>query len=80
MLLVQKIIKINNLLARLKTFSVKGSTSKRSWSVYNSFLTAIYDIIKCEDDMSFSYQSAYASQSKAVPFPPAGGGPLCFKL
>ena len=32
-------------------FSVKGSTSNRSWLGYNSFLTAMYDTIKCEDDM-----------------------------
>ena len=42
------------------------------WLVYNTFLTAIYDTIKCEDDMSFSYQSADSSQSKTVPPPPPG--------
>ena len=36
--------------------------------------------IKSEDSMSFSYQSADSSQSKAVPPAPAGDGPLCFKL
>ena len=61
-------------------FSVKDSTSKRSWLVYNPFLIPIYDTTKCEDDMSLSYQSADSSQSKAVPPPPACGGPLCFKL
>ena len=47
-------------------FSVKGSTSKRSWIVYNSFLTAMNDLIKCEDVISLSYQSADLSQSMAV--------------
>ena len=51
-------------------FSVKGSTSKRSWLVYNSFLTTINETLKCEDDISLSYQSADSSQSKAVPPPP----------
>ena len=32
-------------------FSVKGSTSKRSWLAYNSFLTEIYDTMKYKDDM-----------------------------
>ena len=32
-------------------FSVEGSTSKRSWLVYNPFLAAINETIKCEDDM-----------------------------
>ena len=44
--------------------------------VYNPFLTAIYDTIKCQDDMSLSDQSADSSQSMAIP-PPPGGGPLC---
>ena len=43
-------------------------------------LTAIWDTIKLEDDMSFSFQSADSSQSKAVPSPPAGGGSLWLKL
>ena len=43
-----------------------GSISKRSWSVYNLFLTAIYATIKCEDDISFCYQLADSSQSKAL--------------
>ena len=32
-------------------YFVKGSTSKRSWLVYNSFLTAVNETIKCKDDM-----------------------------
>ena len=51
-------------------FSVKGSTSKRSGLVYNPFLTAINDTIKCEDDISLYYQSADSSQSKAAPLLP----------
>ena len=47
-------------------FSVKDSTSERSWLVYNPFLTAIYATIKCEDDVSFSYQSGDSSQSKSA--------------
>ena len=47
-------------------FSVKGSTSKRSWSVSIPFLTTIHDTIKCEDVISLFYQSADSSQSKAV--------------
>ena len=46
----------------------------RSWLVQNPFLTEINDTIKCEDDISLSYQSPDSSQSKAVPHPPAGGG------
>ena len=45
---------------------------------YNNFSTAIYDTIKCEGNMSFSYQSADSSRAKAVPLLPAAGGPLCF--
>ena len=41
---------------------------------------ATVDTIKCEDDMSLSYKSADSYQSKAVPSPPPGGGPLCFKF
>ena len=60
--------------------SVKGSTFKRSGLVYNPFWTTINDTIKCEDDISLSYQSAYLSQSKAVPPLPSGGGPVCCAL
>ena len=59
-------------------FSVKGSTSKRSSLVYNSFLIAINDPIKCEDDISLSSQLADSSQSKAPP--PPGDALLCFKF
>ena len=59
--------------------AVKGWTSKRSWLVYNTFLTTINDTLQCGDDISLSYQSADSSQSKAAP-PPPGGGPMCFKL
>ena len=48
-------------------FSVKGSKTKRSWIVYNPFITAIYDTTKCEDDMYFSYQSADSSPSPLLP-------------
>ena len=72
-------IYINKYITELQAFSVKGSTSNRSWLVYNPILTAIYDTIKCEDDISLSYQ-ADSSQSKAVLPPPPDGGPLCFKL
>ena len=51
-------------------FSVKDSTTKRSWLVYNPFLTAINNTIKCEDDIYLSHQSAGSSY---------GVGPLCFK-
>ena len=55
-------------------FSLKDSTSKKSWLVYNPFSTAIHDPIKCEDDMFFSSQTADSSQSKAVhPLPFEGG-------
>ena len=40
-------IYINKYLTRLLKFSVKGSTSKRSWLVYHPFLTEINEIIKC---------------------------------
>ena len=36
--------------------------------------------IKCEDNMSLSYESAELTKSKSVPLSPPGGGPLCFKL
>ena len=42
---------LNKYLTRLYTFSVNSLTSKRSWLVYNTCLTAIYYTIKCEDDM-----------------------------
>ena len=32
-------------------FSVKGSTAKKSWLVYNPSLTGINETIKCKDDM-----------------------------
>ena len=32
-------------------YSVKSSTSERSWLVYNLFLTVIYNTIKCKDKM-----------------------------
>ena len=42
---------INTYLTRLETFSVKGSTYTRSWLGCNPCLTAIYDTIKCKDEM-----------------------------
>ena len=73
-------IYINKYLTRLEAFSVKDSPSKRSWLVFNPCLTAIYDKIKCKDDMSFSYQSADSRQWKDVQPPPPFGGLSCFKL
>ena len=55
-------IYINNYLTRLLIFSVKGSTSKRSWLVYNPFLTAIYDTIKCEDGLYLTNQLNQVNQ------------------
>ena len=60
-------IYINKYLTGLNMFSVKGSTSIRSWLVHNPFLTSINDTIKYEDDISLSYQSADSSRSKAFP-------------
>ena len=70
-------IKINKYLTGL---TVKGSTSKSSWLVNTPSLNTINDTVKCEDDISLTYQSADSSQSNANPPPPPGGGLLCFKL
>ena len=51
-------------------FSVKISTSKGSWLVYNPFLNTINDTFKCEDDIYLSDQSTDSSQSKTVPLLP----------
>ena len=42
-------------------FSVKSSISKSSCLVYNPCLTAIYDTIKCEDDM-YIYKHLFKSK------------------
>ena len=57
-----------------------GLTLNIKMLVYNPFLVAVYDTIKCEDSISLSYQSADSSQSKDIPPPPIGGGQLSFKL
>ena len=57
-------------------FAVKGSTSKRSWLVYNPCLTAIYYTIKCEDDMHL----LTAAQIRKFDFPLKRKSELYFKL
>ena len=57
---------INKFLNRLKTFSVKGLTSKDpGWFTIFS-VTAIYDTINCKDDMNM--QTAVSNQP--IWFPP----------